>query len=78
MAALRMGCFVTHSVKSLMRRESPLSFQLPRHFTPTNCERKAANDMKSLFMARTGPRPPDRPCFSHAAGPLREVLNNQD
>ena len=64
-------------VKSLVRRESPLSFQLPRHFTLTNCEGEVVNDMKSLFTARAGPRPPDGPCFSHAAGPLRDVLNNQ-
>lgn len=51
MAALRMGCF---PVKSLVRRESPSSFQLPRRFMLTNCERKVANDMKSRFMARLG------------------------
>lgn len=68
MAALWMGCFPSLPVISLVRKESPLSFQLPRHFMLMNCEREVANDMKSLFMAGVGPRPPDGPYFSHAAG----------
>lgn len=76
---LQHGCsgdgVFPNPVKSLMRKESPLSFQLPRHFTLTNCEKEVANGMRSLFMARSGPRPPDWLCFPHAAG--GEVLNNQ-
>lgn len=77
LAVLRTGCFLSLWGKSLVRGKSSLSFQLPRHFMLKNCEREVANHTKSLFMARAGPRPPDGPCFSHAAGPLAEVLNNQ-
>lgn len=49
-----------------------MSFQLPGHFMLTNCEREVTNDMKSLFMARAGPRPPVGQCF-FPGGPLQDI-----
>lgn len=80
MAALGMGCLLSLRVKSLVRRESPLSFQLPRHSMLTNCEREVANDMKSLFYGESwakATRPASQPCFPYAAQPLAEALNDQ-
>lgn len=63
MAALGLGCFLSLWGKSLARRESPLSFQLPRHSVLTNCEREVVNDIRFLFMARARPRPPGEPAM---------------
>lgn len=72
MAAFSTEYFLSLSMNSLVRRGSPLSFQLPGHFMLTNCEREVTNDMKSLFMARAGPRPPEGQCF-FPVGPLEDI-----
>lgn len=59
-------------MKSQVRRESSLSSQLPRHLKHRNCEREVTNDMKSLFTARAGPRPPEGQGF-FPEGPLENV-----